>query len=394
MTALCSGGGPSQVIPGVLGNLVYAAGGAGIFSVTPGAQWLAAVASSIGILTYQASVLCATDPPAMPTFSSGDYLALLIADPGPAGHTARQKVQDALANILWPSVCECVSGPQPGPATPPSNPSGSTYVPPVQVSPTCAPTFTYISGSALGTGTLNRSGPTVPVGIVPTSFHYHIIASSSNTNVGTYTWAFKQLNAASGVIQTDTFTVNAPNDTQDHTVNVAAGCVAITLTQTYVSGTGPNQFITNSTIDWYCGSNIPGAVASPCCPPDPTTLATLQSILGLVTVIQRQIAPFAYVPGAAHSGLSGTGSFAVSGILGLAVDITTAPARLGTIFGDPDQVFGAGWINVGTADGWGPREFISSDPFLLRPVPGDITLVGYSIPADVTVTITELIREP
>ena len=113
-----------------------------------------------------------------------------------------------------------------------------------------------------------------------------------------------------------------------------------------------------------------------------------------MNLIQRQLAPFAYVHGTVHTGISGNGQLAVSGLLGVAVDVTTLPARAGRTSGDPDQLYDVGWINVGTADGFGPRQFISSNPFILRPVPGDMTLIGYSIPADVVVTITELVREP
>jgi hypothetical protein len=131
-----------------------------------------------------------------------------------------------------------------------------------------------------------------------------------------------------------------------------------------------------------------------CCPVDSAVYSILNAIMSQVTLIQRQLAPFSYVTGAAHTGLSGTGQFAVQGLLGLSVNITTTPARLGLTIGDPNTLWDAGWINVGTADGWGPRSFITSDPFILKPVSGDVTLVGYSIPSDVVVTITELVREP
>ena len=96
----------------------------------------------------------------------------------------------------------------------------------------------------------------------------------------------------------------------------------------------------------------------------------------------------------AYSGLSGNGQFAISGLLGVSVALTTVPGRIGLVAGDPDTIFDAGWVTLGTADGWGPRQFITSNPFILRPIAGDMTLLGYSIPADVVATITELTREP
>lgn len=142
------------------------------------------------------------------------------------------------------------------------------------------------------------------------------------------------------------------------------------------------------------GQNGPFVNPVGCCPPDAASIALWNAILQQITLVQRQISPFAYIASTAHTGLTGNGQFTVQGILGLAVTLTTTPGRLGQVSGDPTSIFEAGWINVGTVDGWGPREFISSSPFLLRPIPGDITRVGYSIPADVVVTITELVREP
>jgi hypothetical protein len=62
--------------------------------------------------------------------------------------------------------------------------------------------------------------------------------------------------------------------------------------------------------------------------------------------------------------------------------------------GDPNRIYDVGWVNVGTPDGWQEPQYITSNPFVIQPVSGDVTVVGYSIPHDVTVTITELIREP
>jgi hypothetical protein len=155
----------------------------------------------------------------------------------------------------------------------------------------------------------------------------------------------------------------------------------------------PQEQLTKFRGTLYCNGNVPGQTQQPC-QPDPWSLATLQAILDLVTIIQRQHVPFAYIASTAHSGISGNGQFAVSGLVGLAVNITTLPSRVGGISGDPTQIWDVGWINTGTADGWGPRHFISANPFLLQPVSGDVTLVGYSIPEDVVVSIVELVREP
>lgn len=394
MTALCSGGGPSQPKAGVQSNLVYAAGAAGIFAVTPGAEWLAPVATAIGVLTFQASQLCATDPPAMPTFNTGDYFALVIADPGPAGHTARQKVQDALAAILWPQVCECVSGPQPSAPTSPTNPSGTSYTsapPPAQFAP-CL-TIGPFPHTVTATQTFNRSGPAFVSLIQPSYLRVTTTTAVVTSPAPPITFAhqFQDVSGTNTVVHTyvqnagltNSFIYPIPNDG-----------ITVSEQTRITAGSGAGSTSEQTLWEVFCNGQYPGGTATPCCPPDSATQATLDAILVLVTLIQRQIAPFSYVQSTTHTGLSGNGQFAVQGLIGLAVDLTTKPSRLGVVSGDPDTIFDAGWVAVGTADGWGPRHFISSDPFILRPVPGDITLVGYSIPADVAATITELVREP
>jgi hypothetical protein len=147
-------------------------------------------------------------------------------------------------------------------------------------------------------------------------------------------------------------------------------------------------------VTFYCGGATPTSTSSPCCPPDPIATGYLQQILQAVTLIQRQAVPFAYISATAHPGLTGNGTIAVNGILGIRVDVTTLPARAGSEAGDPVAFWDIGWINLGTADGFSPRQFIASNPMLIQPILGDVTVIAYSIPADTTITITELVREP
>jgi hypothetical protein len=115
----------------------------------------------------------------------------------------------------------------------------------------------------------------------------------------------------------------------------------------------------------------------------------------MVTLLQRQSTPFAYIVSTAHTGLSGNSQFAVHGLIGLAIAITTLPTRAGVQLGNPDTLWDVGWIDVGTADGWFNRAFLKTNPQVIFPRDmGAVTLIGYSIPADVVVTITELVREP
>jgi hypothetical protein len=113
-----------------------------------------------------------------------------------------------------------------------------------------------------------------------------------------------------------------------------------------------------------------------------------------VQLIQRQEVPFGYVLGTLHSGLTGAGEFAVLDILGLSIDFTTIPVEYPAKAGDPDTYFGIGKISVGTAQGWERSWQANKDPFLILPVSGAITKVGYAFPPGIAADVTELVREP
>jgi hypothetical protein len=143
------------------------------------------------------------------------------------------------------------------------------------------------------------------------------------------------------------------------------------------------------------GPNCGGGFSLPCCPPDESTSALMQQILGYVQLIQRQIAPFAYVAGTAHAGLSGQGEISVQGLIGARVTLTTTTAAVGVVDGDPDVVFDAGWINFGDTSGFSSRRFINASPIqFFPPAAGQYTRIGYSLAPGVVATITELVREP
>lgn len=114
----------------------------------------------------------------------------------------------------------------------------------------------------------------------------------------------------------------------------------------------------------------------------------------LVTLIQRQGVPFGYITGTVHAGLSAAGEFTVADILGLAIDITTLPATYPSFGGDPDTYHNLGKISVGTTEGWERSWWATHDPYLILPISGAITKVGYTFPSGIIATITELVREP
>lgn len=123
-------------------------------------------------------------------------------------------------------------------------------------------------------------------------------------------------------------------------------------------------------------------------------LANMAHIREQVDLVQRQKVPFAYIPGHLTTGLTGKGELTVSGILGLAVQVTDVPSRAGLVLGDPNELFDLGWITIGTAEGWQQSRRIDHNPMLILGIEGAETLVGYSLTPGVTINIQELVREP
>jgi len=162
------------------------------------------------------------------------------------------------------------------------------------------------------------------------------------------------------------------------------------------SGGGASTDLYTVTTDIYCAGGAPGVPTGGCCPPDPAVGILVGQVLELATLIQRQAVPFAYVPGDAHVGISGTGELAVQGLIGARVVVTdTLGGTIGSDEGNPDFQWGLGWINWGTVDGYLARERLESNTTLSLPwACGAYTRLAYSLAPGVEVTIVELEREP
>src|SRR6267154_505458 len=389
MTAVCPGGGPSHIKTGTLGTLIYASGGAAVLSEF-GVPWLVTAAAALGIISFETTTLCASDPPAMPTWTDADTFALYTADPGAAGHTARDKITQMIGNLVWYQACECITGPQPAPPAPPADPGGTAIIGPAPA-PTSACASSHLDNSvtaycggnnnaALIFGFVDLNGRNVTASRLT-------VRRYNSTGAGFPATGNLQWWDANAPVRQDMFpTVVGDGTTVYQLSGAPAGATRVTAA---VNGTGSGCANFESTLELFCNGEQPGGSQGACCQPDPSTQTTLDAILQMVTLIQRQHVPFATISGGSHVGITGNGQFPVQGILGIKVVLTTTPARLGVVSGNPDDLYDAGWINVGTADGWGPRRWIGSSPMIVRPIEPDVTLVGYSIPTDVVVTITE-----
>jgi len=87
--------------------------------------------------------------------------------------------------------------------------------------------------------------------------------------------------------------------------------------------------------------------------------------MAMVTLI-RQAAPFGYVPGAIHAGLTGTGVIAIQGLIGCKVDITTLPTQLCDLR-LARRTFRPRFLTFGTPDGYPTSIRIDHNPQLALP---------------------------
>jgi hypothetical protein len=392
VTGPCSGAGVGVAKPGFAA--LQFIGPAAIGGALAGLSgWAGAgVGAAIGAISYDLTTFCPDGPPAMPTFSAADIAALLAPIPNPARAAAAQKFDDFLGNLFWPLLCNCTSGASvvPAPAAYPSGgPQQVTNTAPVGAA--CA-TFsqserntsaqTFFAGFCSGNG-LNVT--TTRVTLVNTTF-----AGAGATVRADF---IKEQHVAPNAFLALTSVTLAPGTTKVVYLPFDPSYPDIGTTIVGVSGSGTAQ--TDFTVDMFCNGALPGASPSPCCPPDPATQAALDRILELLTLVQRQAAPFAYVYGTNHTALSGSGELTVADLVGVSVEVTTNPGYTGLVVGDPDALFGVGYVTLGTADGWTATRNIDHAGTLLLPVSaGVFTKIGYSLNPGVIVSIRELVREP
>lgn len=405
MTSICSSG-SSQPIPGLASDLIatgpYLAGA--LATIYP---WIGVVAAGLTLANIHLPTFCAVDPPADPGMTAADYLELLAFVNDPTASSAYGKLTQAALRALWPYLCQCTSGGTYTPLPPVTAPTGLPAYNPPGVVPVLAapPCFSYSHGSygtlSAGTG-FSTPGWTTGPGLTDNSRFANVtsvVSTMTTTPVSgtlgsvkmTGTWYTTSFGSPDLV---DSYTVPAGGGTVSHTFVRPGISPNLDLAFTVNPSATGTVTVNGTTQQDYCDNAAPGAAAQPCCPPDPTQSLMLQQILQMVTLVQRQAVPFAYVAGTAHAGLTGTGTVAVSGILALAAQVTTLPTQLGREAGTPLKLFDVGWLNLGTLDGYEEPVYLRAQNQLVVPrSAGLVTTVGYSLNSGVVMTLQELVRE-
>ena len=395
MTALCGGGtsAPKAITPGVV-QVTAAILLAWLAKRGPNLSFLSNILSFLGIPDIDTATFCASDPPAIPTFDLADVGAIASLPVGsPQMAITAGKVADLMLHLAWYELCECTSGtpvPEPAPSAPPV---GAAQPLPQPASGPCKTEHMGPNTQPTPNGLITGPSGQFPVGC---TWFRCINTQVNNGGAGTNYHSDMYVNNQFGqrinnnalIFRGIRGTTTIDSYTRDPNMEYYF------IDQSFFNSVSGNIDTLESTWEFYCGSAAPAGVATGCCPPDDVTLGLLQQLITMVTLMQRQTVPFAYVPGATHSGLSGTGEIAVQGLIGAKIT-ASVPGRAGLDLGHPDTVYDIGWINWGGADGYTPREKLVTSPQLSFPnAAGQFTKIGYTIPSDVTISILELVREP
>jgi hypothetical protein len=392
MTTLC-GGGSSAAKLGTDLVATYASGRLTQLLVAAGVGELSAILPLTLLAPVVLSAFCASDPPAMTALTTAEATALATQDFGGDYFSAVGKVTDILLNLVWNDACECTSGTYTAPV-PPASPVNMpvTQLPsPAGVTPCVAfgPTSPQVISSA---SSFNVGGPSY-IGLNATLIRLVSTATAVTADGGYNLRVIFPAVASTGFAGiTLNFTQFA--GTIVRTLAVPVGSTSFNIVEG-ANGTVNNYSGVTQTWQVFCDGQQPSGVQQPCCPPDAATQATIDQILRMVTLIQRQAVPFAYIPSTTHPTLSGAGSFDISGLLGASVEVTTLPTPIGREGTSPTEYFDMGFITFGTPDGY-PQSYRleRSSQVMLPSRCSAFTTIAYDLHPGVVVTITELMREP
>lgn len=394
MTALCPGGGTSSANVGASAVTLLASGTIAVVLDKYGAGWLKWAIPLLALPELTLNTFCASDPPAIPTFTAAESKALIDVQLGADFSSALSKFGDLVQHLAWYELCHCNAGTATALPAAPAPPSGTpVYTPPAPtVSSACRMLGPFPHTVTTGQS-FNRSGPAL--NDLPASYVRVTTTTVEITSPGpdiTFAHQFQQPNGTNTVVHSY---VQSAGTTVTQIYAVPNDAITTQLQTRITAGAGAGSTSEQTVWEVWCGGQFPGSSQQACCPPDVATQASLDLILKMVTLIQRQSVPFAYVASTAHAALTGAGSFAIQGLLGIKADVTTLPATLGVSGTSPAEHFDLGFITFGTADGYPQSIRLEHQGQLMLPARCSVfTTLAYDLHPGVVVTLTELLREP
>lgn len=425
MTVLCQAG-TSRPKPGVNEVIIFGSSQLGSLLNNKGGLWATLAVGALGVLTYEATALCSTDPPAQPTMTAADYKALLALGPPNEFATALAKLKDLVTIAVWYDLCECTAIQTPPPPTGLLNPPSGVTSPDYNLTPCPQPrirvnmkagritfsdstNFTQQAFPNLEYTTSvagDADHPSQEIGRIPPTWtsmdSFTQLVSGSTDTTHAYAIALSQYGENKSplltqVIGSCTTTEPYRREPQNGTLTLSPSARYLALNSNAASpGTTDGQV--EFTLTVHC---VGSAITQPGCCQDPVAISLLnglvqelQLVRNDVRLLQRYGLPFAYTAGTQHVGLVGTGAAALQRSVGLQIAVTARPPGNQVMLGQPPYIFDLGWVSVLTPDGLLDEIRLTRDTttWMSKLIPSS-TRIGWGLRDGVMVTITELRAE-
>lgn len=356
----------------------------------PDAAWILYLLPFIPAIDLDLGAFCALEPPADVEFTADDARALIGTNIFGGAVIAGEKLAQKVHVYLWYFFCQCISASTPAPPSFQTAPTDLPVINPVGSNPVVG-VCDSVGSPQLSVGPsqfVNLVSRRLPAGAqtVTVTMRHHSNGATHGGIAFLTAWYNER-----GVQVRSEATVNvAIGGTATQTYSVPANAAIVDTSFT----SGPSSITDQGSASHSvaCGA---AALPQPA-PLNPQLQATLTNILELVTLIQRQAVPFAYVEKASHLGLTGNGSFAVQGLLAMRAEVQSYPVNgPGVEYGNPNRLHIDSWVQWGTSDGVTDRQvLIASNQLIVPPIGGVYTSFHYSLAPGVEVDFVELAREP
>lgn len=384
-----------------------------------GFGWLGTIAGALPQFSFNVSDFCENGQPDLPVITTDDVLALsnplLVEEFGPAS----LKVRDIVLHYLWYDLCHCATVSTPNPPAIQDPPDvvgyGNTGTDACLTGDSEAIAYQYVSGNGSSPFGLWWSSTSSDFGhythsttINPRTVRLvlHRTRSATGEHEDPFKLAISFSNTLNTNIEPAQYHLAVAGDDFDQTFSVPTGAHSVQANfQPGTIETQPDHENANDifTATWYayCDS-LPGPPTLECCPPDPNIAAALAALRADLVVakqqidlIQRQAAPFGFITGISHGGLTGNGHINVADLIGVKIAVQVVPSYIGFDVGDTYELFTDSWINWGNNIWMSPRELIRGYNQLSVPRnAGLFTWISYTLQPGLQIALVELTREP
>lgn len=371
-----------------------------------------ALVAVLAAISFDLLNLCSQGDPGDVVLTPTDILTAYHGELGQPSLDALTKVQRWFTHLMFPVWCNCSDGtvPPPAVASPPPSESPNPNMAPGTTGANCWDAQSTIVSNTnsqwkfnellpdLGdlAGWPSNGGPPprkLPLPL-PTSMRFITTRNTQGQPSESYSATVQFRDTAGAVISSGSiFGTTTPAGVMTTlTGPVPTNAVYLDLATNSINpATGTYTAFGEVTL--YCGTQTPTTPIVPCCPPDPGLDARLTYLTGLVQfLVGNQSAPIdALLDGHVHANLSGSASVLLtSECAAVRVTVHSPLPPLAVNPGTPPYYFSMGFITSYAAGsplkGW--RLVYVNQTF---PLATFADQVGYTLPAGVTIDITELL---